>query len=124
MTLRRKVLAAVLAVFLILTMLTIPMPALADSRLSGGLILTREIAVDRPVVTTYTVALDYRLADWWYVDLVVDQHPIHGVDGDVSMTFYLPEWSGKTVYLSIGARAGLWRSARPPTVYWSIALRF
>ena len=119
---RRKALAAILAVFLLLT---IPMPALAgDGRLSGGLILTREIAVDRPVVTTYTVALDYRLADWWYVDLVVDQHPIHGVDGDVSMTFYLPEWSGKTVYLSIGARAGLWRSTRPPTVYWSIALRF
>lgn len=119
---RRKALAAILAVFLLLT---IPMPALAgDGRLSGGLILTREIAVDRSAITTYTLALDYRLADWWYMDLVVDQHPVHGVDGDVSTTFYLPEVLGKTIYISVGARSGVWHSARPLTVYWSIALRF
>lgn len=119
---RRKALAAILAVFLLLT---IPMPALAgDGRLSGGLILTREIAVDRSAITTYTLVLDYRLADWWYMDLVVDQHPVQGVDADISTTIYLPELFAKTIYVTAGVRSGVWHSARPPTLYVSVALRF
>jgi hypothetical protein len=108
-----------------LTMLIAPLTALAnDSRWSGGVVITKEYAISRSTTTIYTLALDYRLADWWYIDFIIDGHPALGVDGDVSTTFYLPEWSGRTIYLSIGARAGLWRSARPPTVYWSVAFRF
>ena len=107
-----------------LTMLIAPLTALAnDGRWSGGVVITKEYAISRSTTHLHAGA---GLPPSWIggTSFIIDGHPALGVDGDVSTTFYLPEWSGRTIYPSIGARAGLWRSARPPTVYWSVAFRF
>lgn len=115
-----KLLAALLAVIFIVQ--TVAIPALAEW--SGALIVTREHPIGHEPLTIYTVALDYAITDWWYADLVIDFHPVQGVDGDVSTTFYLPELLSKTIYVTAGVRSGVWHSARPPTPYVSVALRF
>jgi len=115
-----KLLATLLTVIFIVQMAAVPVLA----EWSGALIVTREHPIGHEPLTIYTVALDYAITDWWYADIVIDSHPIQGVDGDVSTTFYLPEVLGKTIYISVGARSGVWHSARPLTVYWSIALKF
>lgn len=115
-----KLLAALLAVIFIVQMVAVP--ALAEW--SGALIVTREHPIGHEPVTIYTVALDYAITDWWFADLVIDTHPAKGVDADISTTVYLPELLSKTIYVTAGVRSGVWHSARPLTVYWSIALRF
>lgn len=115
-----RLLAALLAVIFIVSI--VAMPALAEW--SGALIVTREHPIGHEPVTLYTVALDYAFTDWWYTDLIIDTHPAQGVDADVSTTFYLPQVLSKTIYVTAGVRTGVWHSARPPTPYVSVALRF
>jgi|LSQX01.2.fsa_nt_gb hypothetical protein len=117
---RRKPLAALLAVIFVVSMVATPVLA----EWSGALIVTREHPIGHEPVTIYTVALDYAITDWWYVDLVLDSHPAQGVDADVSTTMYLPKVLSKTIYVTAGVRSGVWRSDRPPTPYVSVALRF
>lgn len=115
-----KLLAALLAVIFVVSM--VAAPALAEW--SGALIVTREHPIGHEPATIYTVALDYAITDWWYVDLAIDRHPVQGVDADLSTTAYLPQVLSKTIYVTAGVRAGVWHSPRPPTPYWSVALRF
>lgn len=117
---RRKLTAALVAVFL--TILLMAMPVLAEW--SGALIVTREWPVGHAVMTIYTVALDYAITDYWYADLIIDLHPTLGTDADVSTTVYLPPLLSKTIYVTAGVRSGVWRSDRPPTPYVSVAMRF
>lgn len=111
--------AMLLAVVLIILMAT---PALAEW--SGAVVVDKEYSPGQEIKTIYTLALDYSIRDWWYLDLVLDHHPAKGVDADVSTTFYLPELLSKTIYVTAGVRSGVWHSARPPTLYVSVALRF
>jgi hypothetical protein len=115
-----KLLAALLAVIFIVQMVAVP--ALAEW--SGALIVTREYPIGQEPLSIYTLAIDYAIKDWWYLDLVIDNHPVQGVDGDISTTIYLPRALSKAIYVTAGVRSGLRHSARPPTGYWSIALRF
>lgn len=115
-----KLLAALLAVIFIVSI--VAMPVLAEW--SGALIVTREHPIGHEPLTIYTVALDYAITDWWFADFIVDSHPAQGVDADVSTTVYLPQVLSKTIYVTAGVRAGVWHSARPPTPYVSVALRF
>ncbi|MDI9412906.1 MAG: hypothetical protein QM401_04970 [Bacillota bacterium] len=120
MKLYSKLKAALLAVFLIVLLMA--MPVLAEW--SGALIVTGEYPIGHKPLTIYTLALDYAIKDWWYADLVVDTHPALGVDLDIGTTMYLPRVLSKTIYVSAGIRSGVWRSDRPPTPYVSVALRF
>lgn len=115
-----KLMAALLAVFFVAQI--VAMPAMA--KWSGALIVTREYLLAHEPLTVYTVAIDYAIKDWWYADLIIDTHPVQGVDADLSTTIYLPELSSKFIYVSAGIRGGLWHSARPPTLYVSMAFRF
>lgn len=115
-----KLLAALLAVIFIVQMVAVP--ALAEW--SGALIVTREHPIGHEPLTIYTVALDYEITDRWYADLVIDTHPARGIDADISTTVYLPRWLDKAIYVTAGVRSGVWRSARPPTRYVSVAFRF
>ena len=117
---RYRLLTALLAVFFIVQVMA--MPAVAEW--SGALIVTREYPIGQEPLSIYTLAIDYAIKDWWYLDLVIDNHPVQGVDGDISATVYLPELLSKTIYVTAGVRSGVWHSARPLTVYWSIALKF
>ena len=117
---RYKLLAALLAVFFVAQVMAVP--ALAEW--SGAVIVTREHPIGREALTIYTVALDYAIRDWWYLDLIIDSHPAQGVDADISTTIYLPQVLSKTIYVTAGVRSGVWHSARPPTSYVSVALRF
>lgn len=116
----KKLPAAITAVFLIVS--TMAMPVLAEW--SGALIVTGEYPIGHKPLTIYTAVLDYEITEWWFADLVVDTHPLQGVDVDVSTTAYLPSLLSKTIYVTAGVRSGVWRSARPPTLYTSVALRF
>lgn len=117
---KAKLLAALLAVIFVVSM--VAMPALAEW--SGALIVTQEWPIGYEPLTIYTVALDYAFTDWWFMDLIIDTHPSQGVDADVSTTMYLPQLFLKTIYVTAGVRSGVWHSARPPTPYVSVALRF
>lgn len=115
-----KFMAALLAVFFITQMMAIPVLA----ELSGAVIVTREYPIGQEPLNIYTLAIDYSIKDWWYIDLVIDNHPVQGVDGDISTTIYLPRVLSKAIYVTAGVRSGLRHSARPLTGYWSIALKF
>ena len=107
-----------LPVVLIILMAT---PALAEW--SGTVIVDKEYS-PQGIKTIYTLALDNRLADWWYLDLVLDHHPVKGTDADVSTTFYAPDVFPNTIYVTAGVRRGVWHSDTPVTVYWRLAFRF
>lgn len=115
-----KLIAALLAVILIVSM--VAMPVLAEW--SGALIVTREHPFGHEPVTIYTAVLDYAITDWWYADLIIDTHPAQGVDADISTTMYLPQVLSKTIYVTAGVRIGVWHNVRPPTPYVSVAMRF
>ena len=110
--------AMLLAVVLIILMAT---PALAE--LSGAVVVDKEYSPGQEIKTIYTLALDYRLADWWYLDLVLDHHPAKGTDADISTTFYASVFPN-TIYVTAGVRKGVWRSDTPVTAYWRLAFRF
>ena len=111
--------ATLLAVVSIILMAT---PALAEW--SGAVIVDKEYSPGQEIKTIYTLALDYRLTDWWYLDLVLDHHPVKGTDADVSTTFYAPDVFPNTVYVTTGVRRGVWRSDTPATIYGRLAFRF
>lgn len=115
-----KLLAALLAVIFIVQMVAVP--ALAEW--SGALIVTREYLLAHDPLTIYTVALDYAITDWWYLDLVLDHHPAKGTDVDISTTFYAPDVFPNIIYVTAGVRKGVWRSDTPVTAYWRLAFRF
>ena len=111
--------AVLLAVVLIILMAT---PALA--KWSGAVIVDKEYSLGQEIKTIYTLALDYSIKDWWYLDLVLDHHPAKGTDADISTTFYAPDMFPNTIYVTTGVRGGVWRSDTPVTVYWRLAFRF
>ena len=111
--------AMLLPVVLIILMAT---PALAEW--SGAVIVDKEYSPGQEIKTIYTLALDYRLAEWWYLDLVLDHHPVKGTDADVSTTFYASDVFPNTIYVTAGVRRGVWRSDTPATVYGRLAFRF
>jgi len=111
--------AVLLAVVLIILMAT---PALA--KWSGAVIVDKEYSLGQEIKTIYTLALDYSIKDWWYLDLVLDHHPTKGTDVDISTTFYVPDVFSNAIYVTTGARRGVWRSDTPVTVYWRLAFRF
>ena len=111
--------ATLLVVVLIILMAT---PALAEW--SGAVIVDKEYSLRQEIKTIYTLALDYSIRDWWYLDLVLDHHPVKGTDADVSTTFYAPDVFPNTIYVTAGVRRGVWRSDTPATVYGRLAFRF
>ena len=111
--------ATLLVVVLIILMAT---PALAEW--SGAVIVDKEYSPGQETKTIYTLALDYSIRDWWYLDLVLDHHPVKGTDADVSTTFYAPDVFPNTIYVTAGVRRGVWHSDTPVTVYWRLAFRF
>ena len=120
----RKLHKAIFLVTLLALILIVSMAIPVLAEWSGALTITREHPIGHEPLTIYTVALDYAITDWWYVDLIVDTHPAQGVDTDVSTTMYLPQILSKTIYVTAGMRTGVWHSPRPPTPYWSLAFRF
>lgn len=120
MKLYSKLKAALLAVFLIVLLMA--MPVLAEW--SGALIVTGEYPIGHKPLTIYTAVLDYEITEWWFADLVIDTHPALGIDVDISTTWYLPQLMTKAIYVTAGVRSGVCRSDRPPTVYTTVALRF
>ena len=114
-----KYTATLLVVVLIILMAT---PALAEW--SGAMIVDKEYSLGQDIKTIYTLALDYSIKDWWYLDLVLDHHPTKGTDADISTTFYAPDVFSNTIYVTTGVRRGVWRSDTPVTAYWRLAFRF
>lgn len=110
--------AVLLAVVLIILMTT---PALAEW--SGTVIVDKEYSLGQKIKTIYTLALDYSIRDWWYLDLVLDYHPTKGIDADISTTFYASVLLN-TIYVTAGVRKGVWHSDTPVTIYWRLASRF
>lgn len=111
--------AMLLAVVLIILTAT---PALAEW--SGAVIVDKEYSPGQEIKTIYTLALDYSIRDWWYLDLVLDHHPAKGTDADISTTFYAPDVFPNAIYVTAGVRKGVWRSDTPVTAYWRLAFRF
>ena len=111
--------AMLFTVVLIILMAT---PALA--KWSGAVIVDKEYSPGQEIKTIYTLTLDYSIRDWWYLDLVLDHHPVKGIDADISTTFYAPDVFPNTIYVTAGVRRGVWRSDTPVTVYWRLAFGF
>ena len=111
--------AMLFTVVLIILMAT---PALA--KWSGVVIVDKEYSPGQEIKTIYTLTLDYSIRDWWYLDLVLDHHPLKGTDADISTTFYAPDVFPNTIYVTAGVRRGVWRSDTPATVYGRLAFRF
>lgn len=95
----------------------------AFAELSGSQTVTMELDPHYGPITIYTTVLDYGINDNWFLALVLDTHPIYGLEGDLSSTIYFRPL-GKILYTSIGVRKGLWQSQRDWTPYLSVTYRF
>lgn len=112
----RKTAIAVILIVLILD-------SIVQARWSGGQSITWERDPDYGPVTIYTTVLEYDMTEDWLVTFVADNHPIHGLDMDVSTAWYFQPL-GQILYATAGLRRGVFRSPTGWTPYLTITYRF
>lgn len=105
---------------LVLIILLVIMQGTTMAKWSGSQTITWEWSDHWLLI--YTSVLDYGITDNWHITLVVDKHPIHGTDLDMSITAYVPLQG--ILYTTVGVRRRLFDSDRPTMPYVSVTVSF
>ena len=87
---------------------------------SGSQSITWERHPDQGLIAITTSVLDYALTRDWRLTLIADNHPVHGLDVDLSTTVYFQPL-GQLLYATVGVRRGLFWNTTP---YLTVAYRF
>ena len=90
---------------------------------SGSQSVTWELDPSHGPITIYTSVLEYSMTENSMLTFVADQHPIHGLDIDVSTTRYFQPLR-QLLFLTAGVRRGVYHSQTGWTPYLTATYRF
>ncbi len=88
---------------------------------SGSQTITIERS-DKEFEYYLTTTINYEAQEWLHFTGVLEKHIGGGLDGDLSVTVYVPFW--KVIYLTGGVYKGLYKSDTPLTPYFQATLQF